>query len=68
MAPMVSGGETTGGLKAKPRGAPASTAQFADLASDPAALSCVEIGLTKVMRGEKYPEEPMESSRRRKSP
>ena len=35
VAPIVRGGETKGGLIAKPRGGPASTAQCADLASDP---------------------------------
>ena len=48
-APIVSDGETSGGLKAKPGEAPASTAQFVDLGSDPEALPRVEMGPTKVL-------------------
>ena len=47
-APMVDGGETMGGLKAKPGGASVSTAPFPEMACDPAAVSWVEIGPTKV--------------------
>ena len=36
---LVDGGETIGGLKAKPGGAPASTASFLEVASGPATMS-----------------------------
>jgi len=51
-APMVDGGETMGGLKAKPGGAPVSTAPFPEMESNPAVVSWVEIGPTKVWGGE----------------
>lgn len=68
MAPMVDGGETTGGLIAEPGGAPASTAQVADSPSGPAAVMWVEIGPMKVLGAENRPEESMQGPRRRKSP
>ena len=68
MTPMVLGGETTGGLRAKPRGAPPSTTQFVDLVSDPAALSSDELGRTKVLGAEEGREENMDDPRRWKSP
>ena len=46
---MVDGGVTMDGLKAKPGGAPVSTAPFPELVSDPAAMSWVEISPTKVL-------------------
>ena len=67
MAPMVGGGERMGGLKAKPGGAPASTTQFVDLASDPAALSVVEIGPTKGSEAETGPEKYLDGPRRHMS-
>ena len=65
MVPMVDGGETKGGLKAKPGRAPASTAQVADLASTSVAV--LWIGLTKVSGAEKGTEESMLCLRRWKS-
>ena len=66
MAPTVAGGETTGGLRVKPGGASASTAQVADLASTAAAV--LWIGRTKVLGAGEGPEESMFCPRRRKSP
>ena len=62
---MVDGGETTDSLEAKGGGAPASTAQVADLAS--ISVTVLWIGPTNVLRAEKGPEKSMFFPKRRKS-
>ena len=47
MAPMVDSGETTGGLQAKPGGAPMITGAFSGMTSGLAVESRVEIRSTK---------------------
>ena len=42
-------GKTEGGLKADPGGAPASSAPFSELASEPEAISWAEIDPTEVL-------------------
>ena len=49
VAPMVDGGETTGGLEAEPGGAPVSTVAFSGHGGGSSAEMRVEIGPTKVL-------------------
>ena len=52
-AQIVDGGDTMGGLEAKPREAPVSTASFPELASGLVAMSWAEAGPAKVLAGRK---------------